>query len=250
MPKPPPQIFARNRVAAKFARAQFRQSRPDCATFLSEAIAQDMTERLAFMQFAANSALIVGDSTDTVPHALSKDETNISIGVLGVFDEETPGPAQGFDLIVHLLGLGMVNDLLGALIHARNALRDSGLFLAAFPGAGSLPTLREIALEADGEQPASRTHPLVDNRAGTALLERALFKRQVVDSYPINVRYSSLRQLVEDLRDHGLNSSLASPTPPLTREWWGRAQNAFDALREADGKVTETFEILTLTAWR
>jgi len=130
------------------------------------------------------------------------------------------------------------------------SLIDGGLFVAAFPGAGSLPVLRQLMLAADGDRPAARIHPQIDNRAGTALLERALFKRQVVDSYPLKVRYSSLDQLVSDLRDHGLTSSLASPAPPLTRTGWKRAREAFDALREDDGKVTETFEILVLTGWR
>ena len=93
-------------------------------------------------------------------------------------------------------------------------------------------------------------HPLVDNRAGSALLERAGFARQVVDSYPLKVRFPSLRQLVSDLRDHGITRSIASPVPPLSKEWLIRAENAFDTLREADGKVTETFEILVLTGWR
>ena len=143
-----------------------------------------------------------------------------------------------------------MNDLPGALIHARNALREGGLFVAAFPGAGSLPTLRQIALTADGEQPAARIHPQVDNRAGTALLERAGFSRQVVDAYPINVRYSSFSTMINDLRDHGLTSSLASPAPPLDRAWLERAKAAFDDMREDDGKVTETFEVLVLTGWR
>ena len=144
----------------------------------------------------------------------------------------------------------MVNDLPGALIHAHAALRDGGLFIAAFPGAGSLPVLRQLALAADGDRPAARIHPQVDIRAGTALLERAGFARQVVDSYPLKVRFSSLDRIISDLRDHGLTASLASPAPPITRTGWQRACEAFDALREDDGKVTETFEILVLTGWR
>jgi hypothetical protein len=72
----------------------------------------------------------------------------------------------------------------------------------------------------------------------------------VVDSYPLKVRFSSLAQLISDLRDHGLTRSLNSPVPPLTRNWLARAEAAFDAMREDDGKVTETFEVLVLTGWR
>ncbi|WP_234032190.1 class I SAM-dependent methyltransferase [Parerythrobacter jejuensis] len=155
-----------------------------------------------------------------------------------------------FDLIVHLLGLGHVNDLPGALVHARNALTKGGLFVAAFPGAGSLATLRAIMLEADGDRPAARMHPLVDSQAATGLLQRAGFARQVVDSFPIKVRYPSITRMISDLRDQGLTRSLTSTVPPLTRASLLRAEEAFDALRDDQGKVTETFEILVLTGWR
>lgn len=237
-----PQIFDRIAARAKWARARSRQVREGSATYLYSAITDDILDRLAFMRFEPVKALVVGDAAQEMP-------ANTRIG-LGEFDEETPSAFEQYDLIAHILGLGMVNDLPGALIHARNALREGGLFIASFPGAGSLTTLRAIALKADGERPAARMHPLVDNRAGTALLERAGFSRKVVDSYPLKVRFSSLHQLISDLRDHGLTRSLQTGVPPLTREWFSRAEAAFDDLREEDGKVTETFEILVLTGWR
>lgn len=245
-----PQIFDRRQSAAKWARARDRQRRAGSADYLYRTIADDIAERLDFMRFAASDALVIGDVNGTLQASIKSAGGAGATGLLGQFDEERPGSADSYDLIAHLMGLGMVNDLPGALIHARRSLREGGLFIAAFPGAGSLPALRRIALAADGEQPAARMHPLVDIRAGTALLERAGFARKVVDSYPLKVRFSSLRQLVADLRDHGLTRSLSSPVPPLSRRWLQRAEAEFDAMREADGKVTETFEILVLTGWR
>lgn len=237
-----PQIFDRKAASAKWARARTRQSRENSASYLYTSIAEDIADRLDFMRFEAERAVVVGDETGGL-NAIKRVQ-------LGQYDEETPSAFEEYDLIAHVLGLGTVNDLPGALIHARNALKEGGLFIAAFPGAGSLPAMRQIALQADGDRPAARMHPLVDNRAGTALLERAGFARKVVDSFPLNVRFSSLAQLISDLRDHGLTRSLTSPVPPLTREWRARAEAAFDAIREEDGKVTETFEILVLTGWR
>lgn len=245
-----PQIFDRRQSAAKWARARDRQRREGSADYLYHAIADDIAERLDFMRLEPAKALVIGDVTRTLQASLDLSNCSGKTGLLGEFEEEQPGPTEAFDLIAHLLGLGMVNDLPGALIHARHALREGGLFIAAFPGAGSLPALRRIALAADGEQPAARMHPLVDIRAGTALLERAGFARKVVDSFPLKVRFSSLRQLIADLRDHGLTRSLTSPVPPLTRSWLARAAAEFEAMREEDGKVTETFEILVLTGWR
>ena len=244
-----PSIFDRRQAAAKWERARTRQSLGG-ASYLVDTMASDIAERLDFMRFEPKNALIVGEAKDELQAALAARRAHGNVGMLGQLDEEQPGPQAMFDLVVHLLGLGMVNDLPGALIHARNALAPGGLLIAAFPGAGSMPVLRKVALEADGELPAARMHPLVDNRAATGLLERAGFTRQVVDSYPIRVRYPSFQRLVNDLRDHGLTRSLNSPVPPLTRAWLERANAAFDVLREDDGKVVETFEILVLTGWR
>ena len=245
-----PNIFNRRRASAKWSRSRDRQRLHGGASYLSDTIADDVAERLDFMQVKPSRALVVGDASGRLVKALTDKGAEGNVGRLGEFEEEQPGPPAAFDLVVHLLGLGMVNDLPGAMIHARNALAEGGLFIAAFPGAGSMPVLRKLALAADGERPAARMHPLVDNRAGTALLERAGFSRQVVDSFPIRVRYPSLARMIGDLRDHGLTSSLASPAPPLTREGWARAEALFDEMREDDGKVAETFEILTLTGWR
>ncbi|MBD2841837.1 methyltransferase [Erythrobacter rubeus] len=246
----PPQIFNRQRAAAKWARARDRRQGQDTADYLIDSMAEDIAERLDFMRVEAKKPLLVGPATATLSDALASPADTLKTAKLGEFDEERPSPFKAHDLIVHLLGLGMVNDLPGALIHARNSLVEGGLFMAAFPGAGSVPVLRKLTLAADGDRPAARIHPQVDNRAGSALLERAGFARQVVDSYPIRVRFSSLDRMISDLRDHGLTSSLASAAPPITREEWQHARAAFDEMRDADGKVTETFEILTLTGWR
>lgn len=246
----PPRIFDRTRAAAKWSRARARQSRTNAANYLNETLADDLADRLDFMRTSAGKALVIGNASAELSRILRSSGAHIDTAMLGQFNEETPSGFETYDLIIHLLGLGMVNDLPGALIHARNALTDGGLFMAAFPGAGSMPVLRKLALAADGDRPAARLHPQVDNRAGTALLERAGFSRQVVDSYPVKVRYSSPDRLIADLRDHGLTGSLTSPAPPITRTGWQQACKAFDDLREDDSKVTETFNILTLTGWR
>lgn len=250
MSSAPPTIFSRRQAAAKWHRARLRQQSGKAVSFLSDALADDVEDRLDFIRIEPAKALFVGEMTGRLSQAFHQRGVDVKQGLLGAFDEERPADEPGFDLIVHLLGLGHVNDLPGALIHARHALAEDGLFLAAFPGAGSLPALRRIALAADGDRAAPRMHPLIDNHAGAGLLQRAGFRRQVVDNFRINLRYRELDTLVNDLRDHGLTRALNTPSPPWTRAHLKRARAEFDAMRDDEGKVAETIDVLVMSGWR
>lgn len=246
----PPTIFCRIRRAAKWARLITRSKAPDAADYLLRDAVDDVVERMDFMQLTPRNALIIGDWTGLLPSVLKVRGVDVNDYPIGVFDEEQPVPGGPYDLVLHLLGLATVNDLPGALIHSRNALADGGLMIATFPGAGSLPKLRQAMLAADGERPAARIHPMVDNQSAAGLLQRAGFKRQVVDSHTLSVRFSSLDRLVSDLRDHGMNNALMNSAPHICREGLARAKTAFHALADHDGKVKESFEMITLTGWK
>ncbi len=250
MASAPPTIFSRRQASAKWDRARSRRQAGKAATFLSDALVDEVIDRVDFIRLEPKTALVVGDMTNRLAATFHDRGAEVKLGLLGQFDEEQPADNPGFDLIVHLMGLGHVNDLPGALIHARHALADDGLFMAAFPGAGSLPALRRIALAADGDRAAPRMHPLVDNLAASNLLQRAGFRRQVVDSFRLNLRYGAFETMVNDLRDHGLTRALNTPSPPWTRAHLARAKAEFDAMRDDEGKVPETIEILVMSGWR
>jgi SAM-dependent methyltransferase len=68
---------------------------------------------------------------------------------VAVDGEALPFGDQKFDLIVAHCSLQWVNDLPGALIQLRRALKPDGLFLASMPVLGTLATLRTALLEAE-----------------------------------------------------------------------------------------------------
>lgn len=221
-----PAIFSMHRRAARQARASVLAQRTGATRWLLDEMQQDLAERIAFMRLEPLRRLDVD------------------------CDEQQPLPGGPYELITSVARLDTVNDLPGALIHARHALAEGGVFIAQMIGAGSLPMVRKIMLTADGDRPAARIHPQVDNRAATALLERAGFARQVVDSVTLKASYRSLHRLVADLREQGLNSALLSPAPYVGKSGLARALEAFERLKDSEGRVTETFEVLTLTGWR
>ncbi|GAA4643832.1 methyltransferase domain-containing protein [Pontixanthobacter gangjinensis] len=251
MQKTPPTIFSPKKRAGKWARAKQRlASRPCEKPFLLAELTDDIIERIQFMQVEPGSALVVGDWAEGLSRFLNAHGWAVATAELGKFEEEAPYPSSNYNLVVHLMGLGHVNDLPGALLHANAALAEGGIFFGAFPGAGSLPCMRQVAMAADGDRPSPRCHPLVDNQAAAALLQRARFKRQVVDSHTILARYQTFDKLVSDLRDHGLTSSLMTTAPPYNKTRLALALDQFEKLKDQDGRVVENFELLTLTGWK
>lgn len=251
----PPTIFSPARRRAVRQRMRSLQRRPDAACYLADDMAEDVLDRLAFLRHEPQRALVVGDCSGRLAEALAARGCTVVradaaplAGELPL-DEEQPFPETGFDLIAHLDSLGTVNDLPGALVHIRRALAPDGLAIMSWCGAGSVPALRAAMVAADGERPAARIHPQVDVRAGGDLLQRCGFAQPMSDSRMLDVRYASFTRLLEDLRAQGLSSCLARPGPPPGKAGWARAQAAFAAAADADGRVTERFAILTLSGW-
>ena len=238
-----PTIFDDRRRSARLARAKARR---DAATWLFDAMADDIVERLGFLRFTGKSALVSGQGSAALADALDCE----AVTATERLPVDTPLLGGPWDLVVSLGELDTINDLPGTLIHLRHALAPGGLLLATMAGAGSLPALRRAMLAADGDRPAARIHPQIDGASASALLQRAGFARQVVDSHRLTVRYAALSGLVADLRDQGLTSALADRAPALGKAARARANVAFVAQAGDDGKTSEIFEIITMTAWK
>ncbi|MFM5930836.1 MAG: methyltransferase domain-containing protein [Novosphingobium sp.] len=249
-PSAPPQIFSPRRRAMALARCRVLQGLADAARFLADDAAEDLLDRMAFLRHAPTRAFLAGDLSGTLARALAAQDCVVEQRERDEVDFERPWTDTGYDLIALLFTLDHVNDLPGALIHARNALAPGGLAFVTVLGAGSLPVLREVMFAADGDRPAPRLHPQIDVRAGGQLLQRAGFADPVVDSRSLKVRYGRLESLVRDLRAQALGNVLADAGPALSRAAFDRARQAFADQADDEGRVTETFEILSLSGWK
>jgi SAM-dependent methyltransferase len=247
----PPTIFSQQRRIAARQRAMRGQVAAAAPRYLVDDMADDMIERASFLRFSFARAFVLGDwGYDLAPRLAAAGADGCHVETAGTdFDEARPFAEDAYDFIAVFGTLDTVNDLPGALIHLRKALAPGGMMIASFPGAGSLPMLRQAMLAADGERPAARIHPQVDVRAGAQLLQRAGFADPVADSHSLEVRFGSLDRLVADLRAQACSSVLADPGPPLGKAALACARQAF-ADAATGGKTAETFEILTLTGWK
>jgi SAM-dependent methyltransferase len=173
---------------------------------------------------------------------------------LAADEEALPFAPASFDLIASNLSLHWVNDLPGALIQMRRALKPDGLLLAALLGGGTLAELRQalMAAELEVEGGASpRVSPFADVRDAGALLQRADFALPVVDRDRITVTYDNALALMGDLRAMAETNALAERRTGFTRRETLLRAGALYAERfaGADGRIAASFEVIYLTAW-
>lgn len=166
-------------------------------------------------------------------------------------DEEfLPFAPGSFDLIVASLSLHWVNDLPGALIQLRQALRPDGLLLASLPALGTLGELRQVLTEAEaaltgGASP--RVSPFPDLRDCAALLQRAGFALPVADVEDLTLLYADPLALLRELRAAGE----ANAVRLRDRHIPSRAlfPSALAGLPVRDGRTVATLRLAMLTGW-
>ena len=257
---PAPEPFDRARRRARRDRAM---ARFDHHGFLTAHIADELLARLESVERTFERALVIGAGDGRLGEALTARGIRVisadasftaARAAKGVQCDEDRLPfADGaFDLVMSAGVLDSVNDLPGALVLARRALKPDGLFMAGFAGAGSLPRLRAAMLQADlagGVGVAPRIHPQIDVRSAGDLLTRAGFALPVADGEALDARYRSLDGLLADLRFGAQGGVLAGAQAPLGRMQAAAAHGAFLGQADPDGRVTETFEIVYLIGW-
>ncbi len=168
--------------------------------------------------------------------------------------EALPFRDATFDLVVSGLCLHLVNDLPGSLVQIRRILKPDGLMLAAVLGGATLTELRQAFAEAETEidgGASPRVAPFADVRDLGSLLQRAGFALPVVDADAVTVSYASPLHLMREIKAMGASNMLAERRKvPLKRRLLLRAAEIYaERFSRSDGRVTATFEIITLTGW-
>lgn len=257
-----------------FDRSLWRQRRDRAAggldnhDFLLDRFCEDVEERLSLIRRTFASALVVGAHGGTMGRRLARrgiaaiveTETTASLldgcaGLPVVADEEAlPFADESFDLIIAPLTLQFVNDLPGALLQIRRALKPDGLFIGGLFGGATLRELRTAWLEAEAEivgGASPRVAPFADVRDLGHLLQRAGFALPVADSEVLRVRYATPLSLMRELRAMGAGNVLADRRRvPVTRSLLMRAAEIYaERFSDADGRIAATFELMVMTGW-
>lgn len=243
------QVFDRQRLRMNQRRARAGHD------FLHAHAARSISERLLDINRRFDRAVVIGAdlpiNTEKIGTAWRMGSTDAAI----MGDEEfLPFAPASLDLAVSIMSLHKVNDVPGALLQARRALKPDGLFMAAFAGGETLYELRESLMQAEislrgGTSP--RVFPFMHKPDAGALMQRAQFALPVVDSERIVATYGDPLKLMHDLRYMGEGNAIAARDHrPPGKALFAAARDYYrQRFSEPDGTVRATFEIIYMTGW-
>jgi SAM-dependent methyltransferase len=233
------------------------------ANFLLDHVAGELADRLSVVLRRFNVGVDLGTPGDAVRRSLRRLGAGMIVGAdviargkpFVVADEEAlPFRDSSLDFVVSGLALHFANDLPGVLAQIRRALKPDGLFLAALLGGETLTELRQAFAEAESEiegGASPRVAPFADLRQIGALLQRVGFALPVTDVERVTVRYSSVFDLMHDLRRMGAaNTLVARRRVPLRRTTLMQMADVYARrFADADGRIRTTFDIVWLSGW-
>jgi len=252
-------IFDRNRVAQARARAlpEFEQY-----NFLFEWSKNNLIDRISDINRTFTNALQIGargavkqhDKITSLTTLDLLEKTSVNSPYICASEEFLPIASQSIDLLFSNLCLHSVNDLPGALLQIRRALKADGLFIASMLGGETLHEMRKVMAEAELEiygGISPRISPFADKPQMGDLLQRAGFALPVVDSDIITVTYDNVFKLMKDLRGMGENNAIIArkKTPTSKAFFMSVAKKYHDKFAESDGRIVASFEVIFLLGW-
>ena len=244
------------KLAAAFRRRALARSKGG-EDFLLAHAASDLAERLMSVDRKFGKAALVASFPANAAELLlagNRIGTLDLVSMLDAPDETLPFEPGSLDLILSLLTLHDTNDVPGALIQMKRALKPDGLMLAVMSGGETLKELRFALTQAETEDyggASPRVLPFADVRAAGALLQRTGFALPVTDVETLTVRYDNLFALMADLRGMGAQNALnARSRRPVSRRFFQRAAEVYaENFSDADGRVRATFSFVSLSGW-
>ncbi|KQU93335.1 hypothetical protein ASC89_24630 [Devosia sp. Root413D1] len=255
----PPKVFDRTLIAEHLSR---RPAEPD--DFVTQLALDDLASRLITVSRDFEQALIMAPDGARLPlmgrsasgaFAFERVSTVLGSPDAPLVDPEALLlPREGYDLVVSLFDLQVINDVPGFLARIRAHLRPDGLMIAAALGGDSLTELRQAFLRADAETSGgafARVAPFIPLADAGGLLQRSGYALPVTDLETYPIRYGDLLRLMRELKALGAQNPLADrPGRMATRTLIAAAGAAYAELAgDPDGRVRATLEIIWLSGW-
>ncbi len=152
---------------------------------------------------------------------------------------QLPIAYQSIDLVWSNLGLAYIEDLEALFKEIRRVLVLGGTFLVSGLAVDSLVQLRDMGL---------MTYNFPDMHIIGDILVKLGFSNPVTDIEYLTIEYSTLDELLQDVRILGAGAANSSHTS-ITRAQYKNLQNEFNK-QTSNGKMPLTLEIFCAHAWK
>jgi len=129
----------------------------------------------------------------------------------------------------------------------RRVLRTDGLLMFSCFGPDTLLQIRQAFAGIDD---CAHTLPFVDMHDFGDMLVNAGFSTPVMDMEKITLTYATLEQLFADVRSLGGNPLLSRRRGLLGKQAYQTVCERLEAMRQADGRIALTFEVVYGHAFR
>ncbi len=151
------------------------------------------------------------------------------------------------DVLFSNLCLQWVEDLPAVFAGFRRVLKPDGLMLVSTFGLQTLVELREAFAAADD---APHVSPFIDIAGFGDALIAAGFRDPVLDRDLFRLGHDDLASIMRELRTLGATNAASTRRRALTgRARFERAREAYDAMRDAGGRLPVTWEVIYAQAW-
>ncbi len=161
--------------------------------------------------------------------------------------QNLPLTDNSISLIFSSLSLQWCNDLNAALLEAWRVLKPGGLFVFTTFGPDTLRELRSSWQTVDDK---THVNSFVDMHDIGDLLLQDHFAEPVMETERITVNYTSVDDLMLDLKHIGANVTAQGHRQGLTtRHTMQRVRQAYESFRSADG-LPASYEIIYGHAWK
>lgn len=158
-----------------------------------------------------------------------------------------PFARQSFDLVFSNLCMPWVEDFSRLVLQWRNVLHPDGFLLASGFGPATLQELGHAFAQSDPGIP--HIHGFASTQLLGDTLLAAGFRNPVLLNEHFTLTYSSLTQLMRELRNTGSGNALQQRRRSLTgKSRLSGAIDAYEAWRDPDGRLPATCEVIYIQA--
>ena len=234
------------------------------AAFLSQEIAERILQRLEFIRIQPIRILDLGSGTGILSNELKKVFPSAEIVALDFSEnmlrqnvsswktcgdaEQMPFQDQRSDLVISNLMLHWSQNLFGLSEEIHRVLKPQGLFMFSMLGADTLTEMHHAWRSVDNN---AHVNDFVDmHDMGDCLLQVGMAD-PVMDMEHIVLTYKTMDRLFEDMHFSGsilLHENRSSGL--ITPRQLERFKQAYELLRDNDGRLPVTVEMIYGHAWK